>query len=91
MGSTVHKAGELAPNVRQAVESLLGRRLRADEHVSVIAYAPHAAPTGEERVELAKRVEEGMNRLSAKLDKVPEGELDRLLDEAVDHTRHHRS
>ncbi len=89
--SVPHKASELAPDVRQAVESLLGRPLQPEEHVSVMVYLPHKAPTGPERAELAHRLKERMDKTAAKVKNVPESELDELIDEAVDHVRHHLS
>ena len=89
--SVLHKARELAPDVRQAVESLLGRPLEPEEHISVMAYLPHKAPIGPERAELAHRLKERIDKTAAKLKDVPEAELDELIDEAVDHVRHHRS
>jgi len=89
--SALHKASELKPDVRQAVESLLGRRLEPEEHVSVMAYLPHKAPIGPERAELAHRLKERIDKTAAKLKDVPEAELDELIGEAVDQVRHHRS
>jgi hypothetical protein len=87
----LHKASELAPEVRQAVESLLGRPLQPEEHVSVMVDLPHRASTGPERAELAQGLRERIDKTAAKLKDVPEAELDELIDEAVDHVRHHRS
>ena len=87
----LHKASELAPDVRQAVESLLGRPLQPEEHVSVMVYLPHKAPTGPERAELAHRLKQRIDKTAAKLKDVPEAELDELIDEAVVHVRHRRS
>ena len=89
--SVLHKASELSPEVRQAVETLLGRPLDPEEHVSVMAYLPQKAPTGGTRADLARRLEERMNKTAEKLKDVPEAELDALIEEAVDDVRHHRS
>ena len=89
--SLLHKASELPPDVRQAVESLLGRPLQPEEHVSVMVHLPHKAPAGPERAELAHRLKERIDRTAAKLKDVPEAELAELIDEAVDHVRHRRS
>ena len=88
--NTLHRAGDLPPDIQHAVARLLGRPLEPEEHISVIAYRPHPAPTGSERSELASRLKERIDKTAAKLQDVPEAELDELIDEAVDHVRHHR-
>jgi len=88
--SALHKASDLPPDIRQAVGQLLGRPLEPEEHISVMAYRPHKAPTGRDHAELARRFKERIDKTAAKLKDVPEGELDVLIDEAVDHVRHHR-
>ncbi len=40
----VHKAGELKAETRAAVEAELGRSLRDDEEVSIMAFTPQEAP-----------------------------------------------
>lgn len=42
--STVHKARELSPELRRAVENLLGRRLQEDETVQVSVPPVETAP-----------------------------------------------
>ena len=58
---------------------------------SVMAYEPHKAPAGTARAALADRLKPRIDKTAAKLKDVPEAELDELIDEAVDHVRHHRS
>lgn len=87
--NALHKASDLPPDIRQAVAQLLGRPLEPEEHISVMAYRPHQAPTGRERAELAGRLKERIDETAAKLKHLPEAELDELIDEAVDHVRHH--
>ena len=88
--SVLHKASDLPPDIRQAVGRLLGRPLEPEEHISVMAYEPHKAPTGTARAALADRLKERIDKTAAKLKDVPEAELDELIDEAADHVRHHR-
>jgi hypothetical protein len=40
---------------------------------------------------MADCLRERIDQMSARLKDVPEAELDELIDEAVDHVRHHRS
>jgi len=88
--SVLHKASDLPPDIREAVVRLLGRQLKPEEHISVMAYEPHAAPTGADRTELAVHLKDRIAKTAAKMKDVPEDELDELIDEAVDHVRHHR-
>ena len=86
--NVLRKASDLPPDVRQAVARLLGRPLEPEEHISVMAYRPHKAPAGEQRAELVRRLKKRIDKTAAKLDDVPEAEIDALIDEAVDHVRH---
>ena len=69
---------------------LLGRPLEPEEHVSVLAYRPHAAPQGKDRTELAARLKDRIDQTAARLKDVPESEVDALIDESADHARHHK-
>jgi hypothetical protein len=69
---------------------LLGRPLDPEEHISVMAYTPHKAPAGRDRAELVHRFKERIDKMAARLEDLPENELEDLIDEAVDHVRHHR-
>jgi len=44
----------------------------------------------EKNADLAGRFNERIDKTAAKLKDVPEAELDDLIDEAVEHVRHHR-
>jgi hypothetical protein len=88
--NALHKASDLPPDIQQAVARLLGRPLEPEEHISVMAYRPHLGPTGRERADLASRFKERIDKTAANLKDVPEAALDELIDEAVDHVRHHR-
>jgi len=50
----IHKASELKAETRAAVEAELGRSLEDHEEVSIMAFVPHEAPTGEARNEAAR-------------------------------------
>lgn len=92
MGSTpLRKAGELTPEIRQALETVLGRPLEVDEQVGVVAYLPHKAPQGVARARLARRLERRINQTGKKAKRVPEHEMEALIDEAVDEVRHGRA
>ena len=87
--NALRKARDLSPNVRNALEMLLGRPLQEEETVSIQAYPTHNAPTGLEREEGWKRLLDRIDRTAARVKDVPEAELDALIDEATDYARHH--
>ena len=79
----IHKATELKPQTRAALEAELGRRLQDDEEVSIMAFVPHQAPTGEARREASRQLEEHLRRMDEKTRSVPEVEMEDALDEAL--------
>jgi hypothetical protein len=89
--SALRKARDLSPDVRQAVEILLGRRLQQEETISVQAYPTHEAPAGREREEGWRRLMERIDKTAARATNVPEAELDALIDEATEYVRHHHA
>ena len=84
----LHKAAELAPQVREAIESLLGRALREDESVGIRTYRPKNAPAGPARDTAYQRLLGRIDKTADRVKNVPEAELDRVIDEAVDFVRH---
>ncbi len=83
----IHKASELRPETRAAVEAELGRSLQDDEEVSIMAFVPHEAPIGEARAETARNLQQHFNRIDQKTKSLPEGETEKALNEAIDHVR----
>ena len=79
----IHKANELRPQTRAALEAELGRRLQDNEEVSIMVFVPHEAPTGKTRRAAARRLEEHLNRIDAKTKGVAEAEMEAALDEAL--------
>jgi hypothetical protein len=79
----IHKASELRPQTRAALEAELGRRLQDNEQVSIMVFVPHEAPTGKARREAGHRLEEHLNRIDEKTKTVPEAEMEAALDEAL--------
>src|ERR1019366_5539966 len=91
--SSIHKARDLSPDLRRAAEALLGRNLQEDESISVRAFKGDTvkeAPTGEVRAEAFRRLRARIEQTAARAPGVPEADIDALIDEAVDHVRHHR-
>lgn len=87
----VSVANGLSRPVRAAIEDMLGRPLRDDEQVSVMAFDVHAAPTGAIRAERARSLKAAMDALAAKALPVDPQDLEDAFDEAMDHVRPHRA
>jgi hypothetical protein len=86
----VHKAGDLAHEERLLVERWLGRALSNDETISLNAYRPHAAPTGDEREVLRREVVTHAQEIGSRVQDVNEKDVDTLVDEAISATRGRR-
>ncbi len=69
------------------MEHVLGRALESDEEVSIMAFSPHLAPSGEARRQLACRLEDRIARTSESVRNVSEEEQEAAIDEAVRHVR----
>jgi hypothetical protein len=83
----VNMAADLSPTVRAANEDMLGRALGDDEQISVIAFCPHAAPTGANRGASAARLRDAMDDLAAKARPVDQNDLEDAFNEAMDYVR----
>jgi len=83
----IHKANELPSDARRVVERVLGRVLEPDEEVSIMAFSPHDAPTGEVRQKLARQLEERTTRTAKSVRHVPDDEQEAAIDEALKHVR----
>ena len=83
----IHKASELRAETRVVLEAELGRSLQDDEEVSIMAFSPHAAPTGEARTEAAHKLQDHFKRIDQKLQGVAEAEVKEALDEALRNAR----
>ena len=87
---SAHKAGDLARDERLPVERWLGRPLANDETISVNAYRPHSAPTGDEREILRQEILTQAREIGARLQGASEKDIDALLNEALAATRGRR-
>lgn len=83
-------ASDLDHAARAVLEGLLGRALDREEQVTVMAFPAHIAPTAQERETAVRRLTEHLDRMAAKADGVPEGELEALVDEAIERVRRPR-
>jgi len=86
-GLSTHKTNELPASAREAIEKLLGRHLADDEEVSIWASRPHAAPTGAERKQAWRQLNDHLDRIAEKTSGSSE-ELEKLVDEVGDQVRH---
>jgi hypothetical protein len=83
----IHKAKELPSDARRAVERVLGRALEPDEEVSIMAFSPHVAPSGEARQVLARQLEDRITRTAESVRGVPDDEQEAAINEALNHVR----
>lgn len=83
----IHKANELPSDARRVVERVLGRVLEPDEEVSIMAFSPHDAPTGEARQKLARQLEDRISRTAESVRHVPDEEQEAAIDDALNHVR----
>lgn len=87
----IHNVRDLGQDARRAVEALLGRRLEEEEQVGVTALAARLAPAGDARRIAAERLSESLKEMSESAKAIPAGELESLIDEAMDDIRQRRS
>ncbi|MGA2738672.1 MAG: hypothetical protein ABSG65_14645 [Bryobacteraceae bacterium] len=87
---STQKAADLPPDVKSAVEQILGRPIAADEEVSVVAVPPQRIPPSGNRAIVARQLEDLLNRRAAKVRDICDEEIDAAIDEAVDRVRHNR-
>ncbi len=83
----IHKADELPSEARRVVESVLGRVLKPDEEVSIMAFSPHDAPTGEARQKIARQLQDRITRTAESVRHVPDDEQEAAIDDALNHVR----
>ena len=83
----IQKANELRPQTRAAVEAELGRALSDDEDVSIMAFSPHDAPSGEARREAAQKLEAHLKKIDSRTAQVSEEEAEAALNEALKSVR----
>ena len=83
----IHKASELRPETRRAVEAELGRSLEDGEEVSIMAFVTHEAPAGQARAEAQRNLQEHLNRIDQKTQGVPEQEMEDTLNESLRNAR----
>jgi hypothetical protein len=88
---SINWARDLPASARRAIENLLGRSLRDDEEVSIMAFDPHPAPSGEARQASAERLKGVLDQLANKARAVAAEEFDAAVDEAMNDIRPRRT
>jgi hypothetical protein len=83
----IHKARELKPQTRAAVEAELGRSLNDDEEVSIMAFATHTEPTSEVRSRANQELETYFKRIDKQTARVAGEETEEDLREALKKVR----
>jgi hypothetical protein len=84
----IHKARELKPQTRAAVEAELGRSLMDDEDVSIMAFRTHEAPAGEARSQAGERLQAYFEKIDKRAADVTDEEAEAALQEALNKVRH---
>lgn len=79
----IHKANELKPETRAAVEAELGRSLSDDEEVSIMAFSNHLEPRGEAREKAAQRLSAILDKTDAQSQNMRDEEAESALNEAL--------
>jgi len=79
----IHKAWELKPETRAAVEAELGRSLRDDEDVSIMAFGTHEAPEGEARARAGQKLENYFKKIDEQTANVSDEDAEAALQEAL--------
>jgi hypothetical protein len=79
----IYKARALKPQTRAAVEAELGRSLKDDEDVSIMAFGTHDSPASEACSRAGQKLETHFNRIDKKTasgpNKVAEATMQRAL------------
>lgn len=91
--SMFRKANELSDDERRAVEGLLGRKLEADETVSIRAskgVVVKEAPTGKARDEAFARFLSRADETAQTAQQVADADIESAIDDAVTHVRRSR-
>ena len=86
----VQKAGQMPRPLKAAVEQILGRSISADEEISIVAVPPQQVAPCEGKAATVAKLEALLNLRAAKVRDIPEDEINAIVDEAVQHARHHR-
>ena len=82
----IHKAKDLSPAQRAAIESLLGRRIQEDEIISVRAIEPSSL-SGAQKQELVEKLKKYFAEVDARRKPGSSEEAEQVLNEAMQSVR----
>ena len=83
----IRSARELSPDQKQAIESLLGRRISDEEEISIRALDDHKGVSPERRAEVLGALREHFAKTDARRGPESAQEAEDILDEALRSTR----
>ena len=84
---SVRRADELGNAARNAVESLLGRKVADEEQVTVMEYPAEPAEDEPDRKAVVRDLIEDLDSMAASASHIPDEEMEALIDEATRHVR----
>jgi hypothetical protein len=79
----IYKARALKPQTRAAVEAELGRSLKDDEDVSIMAFSTHESPAGEAGSRAGQKLETCFKRIDKKTASVSNKVAEAALQQAL--------
>jgi hypothetical protein len=88
---SVRRADELGNAARDAVESLLDRKVADEEHATVMAYPAQPAESEPDRRAAVRDLIEDLDSMAASASHIPDEEMEALIEEAIGHGRQRRS
>jgi len=83
----IHKAKDLSPQQRLALESLLGRAISEQEEISIRTLQPPQGVSPERRHEILEALRSHFSRIDAQREPVPPEQADDMINEALRSTR----
>ena len=83
----IHKARDLSPDQRTAIESLIGQILTEEDDISIKKLAPSSHISPERRKAILAGLEEHFARVDAQRQPVSDEEAEAIVNEALRSTR----
>jgi hypothetical protein len=79
----IHKAGDLSPDQRVAIESLIGQKLSEQDSISVRRLPPPGGPTPEKRREIGDGLSKYFAQVDAQRQPMSDEEAEETVNEAL--------
>jgi len=87
---STRRASQLGDAARSVLESLLGRTVNDEEHITVMAHPPQPPLTEDDRRKAAQALAQNLDSLASRARHIPEQDMEALIDEAMEHVRPRR-